>query len=211
MMWFIAAYVIVGLVTAAWALRRGSGWGEIVLAVSLWPFWGPFLVLDRSAPTASHSPPTPLQMRLHECVTVAAGTPFATVLHPAAAERLGDVIAAGESRYLELESWLGRRELSLAAAERKYHALPAQSAARATAHLHLQSVRRLHRLRDEQASALRALEDALGTLYGQLVLARFAEAPAADLGDMVAEMWHRVEGIGSVLHLEAPEGLESAA
>jgi len=69
----------------------------------------------------------------------------------------------------------------------------------ATARLHLTNVRRLHAMRERDARSLLDLADLVEALRTQLVLARFAGSSVEGVGDIVTEMWARVEGLGEAM------------
>ena len=69
----------------------------------------------------------------------------------------------------------------------------------APARLHLENVRRLENLRSRDAQTLSELGELATTLRTQLVLARYAGSTPHDAGDIVSEVWARVEVLGSTL------------
>ena len=69
----------------------------------------------------------------------------------------------------------------------------------ASARLHLANVRRLAELRDRDRRALEELRELVMALRTQLVLARFAGSSTEGAGEIIGEMWARVESLGEVL------------
>ncbi len=69
----------------------------------------------------------------------------------------------------------------------------------APARLHLENVRRLHALRDQDEQHLSELADLAEALRTQLLLARYQGASAIGVGDIVTDMWARVEGLGEAM------------
>ena len=68
-----------------------------------------------------------------------------------------------------------------------------------SARLHLANVERLEALRRRDELALEELGELVAALRTQLVLARYAGSTAEGAGDIVSEVWARVEVLGTTM------------
>ena len=65
------------------------------------------------------------------------------------------------------------------------------------------------RLQLAQQRAIGELEQAIGALHSQLVVARYAGSGEEGVSTIVSDLWSRVEGLGEVL--EPPAAAETAS
>jgi hypothetical protein len=212
-------YLALGASAGVAVYLRRQGVGSIVMTIILWPIWAPIALVRSSEGRSSTTGFAPgalgpfaarIEAALREGADACAGTPLAVLLPRAAADRIVAEVTRIEARRAELDALLGRGELDVKEAERRVGALetePATSRALATARLHLENCRRLHRLREEDTRAIGELVELVEALRTQLVLARFAGTSIEGVGDVVNEMWARVEALGEAL--AGPEALGS--
>jgi hypothetical protein len=66
---------------------------------------------------------------------------------------------------------------------------------RASARLHLGNVRRLHELGERDTRALEEMAGLVSALRTQLVLVRLSGSSAEGVGDIVSELWARLESL----------------
>ncbi|WP_437668861.1 hypothetical protein [Sorangium sp. So ce131] len=205
-----ALYLLAGLACAV-AVYRASLEGRrraalsAALCVPLWPIWAPVALTSTSArgeggerPRAA-SAAARVQGALREGVDACAGTAFEALLSREAASRIEAEVARAAARHAELDALLRRVGFDEAAAAERVAALEQGGAggrALATAHLHLDNIRRLRAMRDRDARALEELADLVHALRTQLVLARFAGSSVEGASGIVSEVWARVEGLG---------------
>jgi hypothetical protein len=217
----VVVYAVAGVACAVAVYRtapaRGaSAWLSAVIAIPLWPLWGPIALTSArrpATPPRPHVPPAPvdagvaasaerIEAALREGVEACAGSSLEALLPRDAAERmLADVRRAAE-RHAELGALLGREGFDRVAAEARLAALQAEGAsprAVSTARLHLDNVRRLSALRERDARTLEELGDVVSALRAQLVVARFAGSQAEGASGIVSDLWARVEGLGVAL------------
>ena len=114
---------------------------------------------------------------------------------------LGEVRRAGERRE-ELRALLARSSFGLDPARLHVERLERTGASArtlASARLHLANVQRLDALRRRDELALEELGELVSALRTQLVLARYAGSTPEGAGDIVSEMWARVEVLGTTM------------
>ncbi|AUX44296.1 hypothetical protein SOCE26_057600 [Sorangium cellulosum] len=207
-----ALYLLAGLACAV-AVYRASLEGRrraalsAALCVPLWPIWAPIALTSTSARgeggerprAASTAAAARVQGALREGVDACAGTALEALLSREAASRIEAEVARAAARHAELDALLRRGGFDEAAAAERVAALERGGAggrALATAHLHLDNIRRLRAMRDRDARALEELADLVHALRTQLVLARFAGSSVEGASGIVSEVWARVEGLG---------------
>ena len=206
----LALYALLGVACAVAIVRRSPGRRGLfhaLLAVPLWPIWGPLLLT---------SPREDLRRRLHggtdavrriesalcEAMEAARGSQLSALLPAEAVTNIVSAVETSDRRRVELDSVLGRPGFDLISARERVEALSRQAAtprATATARLHLTNVQRLHSMRERDARSLVDLAELVEALRTQLVLARFAGSSVEGVGDIVTEMWARVEGLGEAM------------
>jgi hypothetical protein len=206
-------YLVVGLGCAVAIYRTSTerprrAAVSAALAVPLWPLWAPIVLTAPSATrgpspaAATGSAAAAIEAALAEGVEVCAGTSFEALLSREAASRITAEVARASSRRAEIDQVLRADDFDLGAAERKVAELE-QSAVSprslSTARLHLENIRRLHALRDRDATAIDELADLVQALRTQLLLARFAGSSVEGVGGIVSEVWARVEGLGAAI------------
>jgi hypothetical protein len=201
-------YVSAGAVSAVVIHRRDRRKGRralarALLAVVLWPLWLPVALATSDAHVASAGNALgTTAAALFEGHDAVRGTPLEALLPRDAVDRiLGEVRRAGERRE-ELRSLLARPSFGLAPARAHVERLERSGASPrtlASARLHLANVERLDALRRRDELALEELEELVSALRTQLVLARYAGSTPEGAGDIVSEMWARVEVLGTTM------------
>jgi len=174
----------------------------------LWPLWLP-VALGARRHAAPDGPATNDATRAaiweaHEAVV---GSALEPLLPREAVLRMLEEVERASRRYRELCGLLGQAAFNPSAAEQRVEQLMRKGASGRSlgpARLHLENVRRLETLcrRDEQTLA--ELDELARTLRTQLVLARYSGGAPTGAGDIVSEVWARVEVLGSTL--EPPLG-----
>ena len=201
-------YVSAGAVSALVIHRRGRANGRqalarALLAIPLWPLWLPVALAtaDVALPSGAGGVGGTAAALLegHEAVR---GTPLEALLPRDAVDRiLGEVRRAGERRE-ELRALLARPTFGLDTARAHVERLGREGASPrtlASARLHLANVERLDALRCRDELALEELGELVSALRTQLVLARYAGSTPEGAGDIVSEMWARVEVLGTTM------------
>ncbi|WP_437949445.1 hypothetical protein WME98_00745 [Sorangium sp. So ce296] len=218
-------YLLAGLACAVAVYRASRDRGDArrraalsaALCVPLWPIWAPVALTagrgdgggrpDGDAGTAAAR----VQGALREGVSACAGTSFEALLSRDAAARIEAEVARAAARHAELDALLrqgGFDEAAAAARVAEIERGGAGGRALATAHLHLENIRRLRAMRDRDARALEELADLVQALRTQLVLARFAGSSVEGVGGIVSEVWARVEGLGAAIDAHGGAGSE---
>lgn len=201
-------YGLAGALGGAVVYRRGSergpaALGRAALAVPLWPLWLPVLFAStpsdaRGAPRASmESEAEAALLEGHEAVR---DTPLEPLLPRAAVERLRRELRRATERSVELDGLLAKKEFNRGEAEARITRLEQSSASPrtlASARLHLQNVVRLQSLAARDRHALEELSGLIAALRTQLVLARYSGSSPGEAGDIVTEVYARVEALGT--------------
>ncbi|WP_437565930.1 hypothetical protein [Sorangium sp. So ce542] len=218
-------YLLAGLACAVAVYRASRDRGDArrraalsaALCVPLWPIWAP-VALTAGRGAASDRPDggagtaaARVQGALREGVSACAGTSFEALLSREAAARIEAEVARAAARHAELDALLrqgGFDEAAAAARVAEIERGGAGGRALATAHLHLENIRRLRAMRDRDARALEELADLVQALRTQLVLARFAGSSVEGVGGIVSEVWARVEGLGAAIDAHGGAGSE---
>lgn len=197
-------YVLVGVVLALVSARRGASVLDALLVVLAWPLYAPLLVARPRAP-AARDEPEQLACAVREALgtvrEAAEGSPFATLLGPAAQSRLLQEVdrAAARMRAIDLE---------LAGATGDHDAASARGT---TAALRAESEASLRALAVSDRAAMRELVELLGALRARIVLARHAGSSSEGPSALVGELWARIEGLGeAVACAEASSGSRGA-
>ncbi|MGE0322036.1 MAG: hypothetical protein AB7K71_12500 [Polyangiaceae bacterium] len=200
-------YLAAGIACAVALYRRAERKDRAALinaltAIPLWPLWAPI------AWTAKKEPPhydlqayevvTRIRVALEEGVESVTGSPLERLLNSQSAQSILDEVNRVAARHQELVELLRRDAFDLGSAERKLEQLERQGAPsrlRASARLHLENVRRLYQLAERDARALEELAELVSALRTQLVLVRLSGSSAEGVGDIVTELWARIEGL----------------
>lgn len=205
----LALYLVMGVACAVAILvraeeRGGRTLGSAALAVPLWPLWAPVALAARRTPLPPGTT-ADIAQRIRLCLAEALdavhGSPLQALLPRGAAERILSQVERAAARCAELDDLLAQPQLSAAAAACRIAALEQTGGTPrtlASARLHQENVHRLQDLRDRDRRALEELGELVVALRTQLVLARYAGSSAAGVGDVVVEMWARIEGLGAV-------------
>lgn len=203
-------YAVAGAVSGAIVQRRTRHLGRralvnVALAIALWPLWLPVALasaqarpLDRATSAGSSATEAAL-LAAHESVR---DGPMEGLLPRDALERIVSELRRAAERHGELDALLARPDFDLDAAEQRLVRLERERASPRTlssARLHLENVRRLSSLRARDQRALDELLELSRALGAQLALAKFSGSSATDAGDIVSEVWARVEVLGSTL------------
>lgn len=173
-----------------------------LLALPLWPLWLPVALTAKRRPPARPSPSDTTRAAIWEAHEAVLGSPLEPLLPRAAALRLLQEVERASERHRELVSLLSQRSFSAEIAEQRILQLTREGASGrslAPARLHLENVRRLQALRHRDEQTLAELGELCTTLRTQLVLARYAGSTPHDAGDIVGEVWARVEVLGTTL------------
>lgn len=209
-------YTAAGVASASVVYRSASARGfralpSALLALLLWPLWLPVALSARrpqSPPPHGGDATRSAIWEAHEAVL---GGPLEPLLPRAAALRMVEEVERAGQRHRELAQLLQQPGFSADAAQARIDELTRAGASPrglAPARLQLENVRRLSELcrRDEQT--LLELAELAAALRSQLVLARFSGGAPADAGDIVNEVWARVEVLGSALDPPLPSAFD---
>ncbi|HWA71723.1 MAG TPA: hypothetical protein VG937_05305 [Polyangiaceae bacterium] len=205
-------YAVAGVVSGALVQRRARYTGRrallnLALAIALWPLWLPVALASAdsrpvSGTSAGAGAGTDTERALlaaHESVR---DGPLEGLLPRDALTRIVGELRRASERHGELDALLARPDFDLEAAENRVQQLERERASPRTlssARLHLANVRRLSALRARDQRALDELLELSRALGTQLALAKFSGSSANDAGDIVSEVWARVEVLGSAL------------
>lgn len=185
-----------------------------LLAIPLWPLWLPVtLTAQRRASTPTTSAGAATRAAIWEAHEAVVGSALEPLLPRAAALRMVQEVERASSRHHELAQLLAQRSFSPHTAEARIQQLTAGGASAqrlVPARLHLENVRRLEGLRRRDEQTLLELGELATTLRTQLVLARYAGSTPHDAGDIVNEVWARVEVLGSTLDAAPGSVIDSA-
>lgn len=185
--------------------RGRSALGAAALAVPLWPLWLPVLFASsqslgpRSAgalrPSSSEAEAALIEG--HEAVR---NTPLEPLLPRAAVDRMLRELRRATERSAELDDLLAKKGFDRAEAELRLSRLEQRAASPrtlASARLHLENVARLQGLAARDRRALEELSELIAALRTQLVFARYSGSSPGEAGDIVTEVWARVEMLGT--------------
>jgi hypothetical protein len=205
----LVLYAVAGVASAGVVYRAAPETGRAALwsaalAVPLWPLWLPVaLGAQRAKPAAdSAAPSDATQAALWEAHQAVAGTNLEPLLPRQAVLRMLDELRRANARRRELDAILAQPELDAGAAERRVVELEhagTSSRGLAPARLHLENVRQLAELRRRDEQTLLELRELAATLKTQLILARYQGSSPVDAGDILSEVWARVEVLGTTL------------
>jgi hypothetical protein len=204
----VAGAVSAGAVYRSAPERGKAAWLSAALALPLWPLWLPVALTGRRKPAERHGSRghDATQAAIWEAHEAVVGSPLEPLLPREAALRMLQEVERAGQRHRELQSLLGQRDFSFQAAEERVAKLArtgATARSLAPARLHLENVRRLEELRRRDEQTLLELGELATTPRTQLVLARYAGSTPADAGDILTEVWARVEVLGTTL--ESPQ------
>jgi hypothetical protein len=214
-------YLVAGAACAVALYRRTPSGGRAALvnaltASPLWPLWAPIAWTARREPaprgTTSNGRVERIRAALDEGVESVLGTPLERLLNRESANAILEEVERVVSRHHELLGLLSREEYSRDVAERTLADLEKKGASgrvRASARLHLENLRRLNQLAERDARALDELSGLVQALRTQLVLVRLSGSSAEGVGDIVSELWARLQGLSEVA--DDDEGARGAA
>lgn len=203
-------YAVAGAVSGVAAYRRAPppklrSVASAALAVMLWPLWLPVLLSNskgRSETEPDATPECATEAALLEAHSVVRDGPLEALLPHSAVERILGEVRRARARKAELDGLLATPSYDPEQAGARLERLIEGGASRralSSARLHLDNVRRLAGLAERDRRALGELEELVVALRTQLVLAKFAGTAPSDAGDIVAEVWARVEVLGTTL------------
>jgi len=203
----LVLYGAAGVASSAVAYKKSSERGRsalvsALLALPLWPLWLPVVLSAHARPITRPAPSDTTRAAIWEAHEAVVGSALEPLLPREAALRMLQEVERASERHRELVQLLAQRSFSAQAAEQRIEQLTRDgSSARslAPARLHLENVRRLENLRSRDEQTLSELGELATTLRTQLVLARYAGSTPHDAGDIVSEVWARVEVLGSTL------------
>ena len=154
------------------------------------------------APSPRHDLAGCIERALYDAVEAAEGTSFGALLNAEAAERMAGEMSRACERLDELREVLAQPDFNFEQAKQRATQLEEQGASASalrTARMHLDNIERLEAMGQLQADALTELEQALGALRSQLVVARYAGSTSEGVDAIVSDLWARVEGLGEAL------------
>ncbi len=196
-------YLIVGVGCAAVVYRRTGRPGSAALALPLWPIWAPVVLVDDAPRRGSASDRVErIEEQLSQAVQACRGSAWSILLPDDSVRRLRAEIAMVVRRIDELDEVLSAPGFDLASAERRVSELSRTGGSRRafeTAVLHRNNVARIQAMRDRSERALEELDELVGALRSQLVLARYAGSSPEGVGGIVTELWAHVEGLADVM------------
>lgn len=205
-------YITVGSVFFVVAVRH-VGLLAASPALLLWPLWAP-LALRRG-----HGPGDEMVERidhaLREGVEVSRGTDLDQWVSEEKRQRIVQTVIDSESRCRAIvEELSGSQWNPVRARDRllELEQLAAPAAELADARSHLDRVRELETLREQELITLRELAETSELLKGQLVLARFLGSKAEGPSAIVPTLWSRVETLSATMraNLDAFGGVRDA-
>ena len=208
----LVLYAAAGVASAGVVYRAAPERGRAaalsaLLAIPLWPLWLPVALSAQRRPAARHGGGgDATRAAIWEAHEAIVGSALEPLLPRQAAQRMVDEVERASQRHSELAQLLGQRDFSAPAAQARIEQLVSSGASAqrlVPARLHLENVRRLESLRQRDEQTLLELGELATTLRTQLVLARYAGSTPHDAGDIVSEVWARVEVLGSTLEPSA--------
>jgi hypothetical protein len=201
-------YAAGGVVSAVLLQRRSRergarAIGGAVLCLALWPLWLPVKLADDGRGSPARFPALgTTEAALLEGHAAVRGTPLEPLLPRDAVERILSELRRAAARGDELAALLGRTSFGLESARERVERLAhggGSPRALASARLHLENVERLGALKRRDDLALEELAELVSALRTQLVLARYAGSSPEGAGDIVSEVWARVETLGTTM------------
>jgi hypothetical protein len=205
-------YALLGVACAVTVARRHRrGAADLLLSLVLWPLYLPVVLAPpsrREEGTDAASGGEARIRREHDLLLAAlegVRDPVAVKLLPRREHlaRLAEHLSTLDAKVRELDEVLGQPEFEREAAERAVReAEPQGGSALENATLALASVQRLETLRRRAATERDELLSLCTRLRMQVTVLRFAGAASTDVGDLVAEILGRVEGVGAAVDVE---------
>ena len=197
---FAALYAAIGA-AIAFAARHRSSLLDAALLVGLWPMYGPLVAL--AADTR--------ERELLAALRRAAATPLGAILpDQASARALARRLRDASARLRAIDGVLARPDFDLGAARAQVVELTARAAtacAIGTAELRVQTIERVHTLRQRFAGDLDEVDQLIAQLVAQAELVRFAGVEGST--DLVRELVARVEGLDQLMAAEVGGDLDS--
>ncbi|MES1178664.1 MAG: hypothetical protein ABUL62_30360 [Myxococcales bacterium] len=185
------------------AERGPRALGRAALAVTLWPLWLPVLFASSQSQherAQRRSAATEAEAALLEGHEAVRNTPLEPLLPRDAVDRLLRELRRATERSAELDNLLAKKGFDRGEAEERLARLEQRSASPrtlASARLHLENVARLQGLAARDRRALEELSELIAALRTQLVFARYSGSSPGEAGDIVTEVWARVEMLGT--------------
>lgn len=205
-------YLLVGVACAVAIYRRGPGHGlHAALALPLWPLWAPVALSEPPPPPVAHGDlPGRIERALREGVEVAGDSPLRAMLNAQSAARISRMAQDAAARLGELSQLLQRPEFCTRAADARVErdARGDNPRSLAAARLHQENVLRMHRMASQDRQVLQELAELAEGLRTQLLMARFAGASAAGIGDIIGDLWSRVEALSEAMDGQPRGGVD---
>jgi hypothetical protein len=206
----VVLYGVAGVVSAGAVLRgapppRKAAALSALLCVPLWPLWLPVVLSAGHSQRERKSSSDPTWAAIWEAHEAVLGTALEPLLPREAALRMLQEVERASVRHAELVALLAQPQYCPDLAQQRVASLEREGGSvrsLAPARLHLENVRRLAALKSRDQQMLAELAELATALRTQLVLARYAGSSPTDAGDIVTEVWARVEVLGTAL--EAP-------
>lgn len=206
-------YGVAGIVCALVLVRRertrSARANTALLSLLVWPLWAP-IALSREPIVrgVAGGAPRRIELALDEALSAVRGTQLASLLPEEQVHALRAIVERAARRIEELAAMLSRPALDPERAEQRLDSLIASGApprTLASARVHLDNARKLASLLETERRTLEDLADLADALRTQLVLARYAGSSLEGVGDMVSEVWARVQGLDAAMSANLAE------
>jgi hypothetical protein len=199
-------YAGVGVACAVTLYRRSERTRTSVLnaliAVPLWPIWGPIAWTARPEPSYAGGKASErverIRAALDEAVELVRGSPLERMLDRESARSIVSEAERLSARNDELVELLSRDEFDAEAAARRLEALEAARASPrvcSSARVHLENIRRLRRLAESEARALEELAGLVVALRTELMVVKLSGSSAEGVDDIVRDLSAHIEGL----------------
>lgn len=169
-------FIGVGLALAAYLRARVSGWADLGLLATLWPLYGPFVLMNRPQ-EADPGAPVGLEGRVDEL-----------------ARQLADIDGVLEQPDFQLEA---------AEQRRAEHADRGEARAAARVEARIASIQQLRRRREQLTEGLSEVRELMAQLRVQNTLVRVTGEADDGTRALVHELEARVEGLDALLSLDS--------
>ncbi|HET9958990.1 MAG TPA: hypothetical protein VFQ61_31080 [Polyangiaceae bacterium] len=195
-------YGLSGVMSAIWLRRRPvvgvrPSLGSTLLVVLVWPLWVPVVLsAERPNPVVTQRTSLEMESALVEGHQAIQGTPLEPLLPRAALERMQTEVRRAAERLAELDTLLSSPAFDRTQALEHLERLERRGASGrtlASARSHCESIERLAALRDRDRAILEEVSELSRALRTQLVLSRYRGSSPSDAGDIVSELWARLE------------------
>jgi hypothetical protein len=182
--------------------RNRSSLMSALVAVPLWPLWAPIAWSARPEPIhiggKSSERVDRIRTALDEAVELVRGSPLERVLGRDSARAIVEEAERLSARNEELVELLSRDEFDAGVAAQRLEALEAARASPrvcSSARLHLENIRRLHRLAETEARVLEELAALVVALRTELMVVKLSGSSAEGVDDIVRDLSAHIEGL----------------